>query len=437
MRSLQESTTNDTNFIDVSVSNFTSSFFDTVQPDDVFFVSDNITGWNNESDDAWSDTNNSTTTTGNSTAAGNDNRSESQILVGTLYTYGIAFTMCFLLLCWARRRFPRAFNLRSWVDGRKTDLAMTQYGFFSWIWQLHLIDDERLMRECGMDSVSFVRICSMGLKLATMGILCGFFLVPVYYTAPKVDETRNVTDTIVKMTTGNVGPGDSRLVSTALASYVFFGFAMYLILTELEQWFIPLRHKFHMSDRPRNYAVFVRNIPHQYRSNAGLEYFFSRCLGVDMNHIEAHIGLTTKDLQAAVARRDATVRKLERALAEKDILGLTPTHKVQAGPIPGVPVPGLGETVDSIDYYAKQLKEQNKDITERINNLVHVADQSLNLTATRSLEEGEEDDGDGMEHVSFFSFLQQSAVSTTENIRGELRGLVILQHRVSTSLPTS
>jgi len=122
MRSLQESTTNDTNFIDVSVSNFTSSFFDTVQPDDVFFVSDNITGWNNESDDAWSDTNNSTTTTGNSTAAGNDNRSESQILVGTLYTYGIAFTMCFLLLCWARRRFPRAFNLRSWVDGRKTDL---------------------------------------------------------------------------------------------------------------------------------------------------------------------------------------------------------------------------------------------------------------------------------------------------------------------------
>ena len=391
---------------------------DTFQEDWSWLADDNT-------DSSNSTYNNNNTSNNNATDAGDEEDpepSDSSILRATFTTYGSALVVILLIFCWARQRYVKVFNLRNYVEDRKTALADNAFGFFSWAWQLYLIDDERIMMECGMDSVCFVRICSMGLKLSLMGMFCGCFLMPVYASAHEMPETKNVTDSVVELTTAHVGPGSPRLVATALAAYVFFGYAIYLILTELEQWFIPMRHKFLMKVQPRNYAVFVRNIPPEYQTNRALEHFFSRCLGVDASHIEAHIGLTTKNLKTAVTNRDATLLKLERALAEKEILGITPTHKEKGGLVPGVAIPGMGQEVNSINFYASQLAEQNQDITKQIERLEDVVGEELDLVAAKSHESGEFD-VDDEEEVGFLSFVKSRASNAAGTVTGSAGAL--------------
>lgn len=91
---------------------------------------------------------------------------DSQVLRDTMMVYGSTMVVIVLLFCWARRRFPKVYNLRNWVDSIKTSLADEQYGFFSWIWGVYMVTDDELLDECGMDALCFVRIAQMGFKLA-------------------------------------------------------------------------------------------------------------------------------------------------------------------------------------------------------------------------------------------------------------------------------
>ena len=91
---------------------------------------------------------------------------DSQVLRDTMMVYGSTMVVIVLLFCWARRRFPKVYNLRNWVDPIKTSLADEQYGFFSWIWGVYMVTDDELLDECGMDALCFVRIAQMGFKLA-------------------------------------------------------------------------------------------------------------------------------------------------------------------------------------------------------------------------------------------------------------------------------
>jgi calcium permeable stress-gated cation channel len=354
---------------------------------------------------------NSTNSTGdgNSTATPDDSaptEKESLILKGTFTTYGSVFVVVFFLLCVLRQRFPRAFNLRSWVEDIQSDLANQQYGFLSWTWQIWMIPDVRLMDECGLDAVCFQRVCALGIKLSMVGMVGALFLMPSYATAPKVPETINVTDWVVMLTTANVGPGSKRLIATVVAAWIVFALTMWLIVKEME-WITAMRHRFLRKKLPRNYAVYVRNIPEVYQSSHALKHFFERSLGVEL--LEGHIAVKTMNLQKAIAQRAVTVSQLEHAVAEEEAFGRRPRHKV--GKLIIVPVPGIlgGETVDSIDYYAKQLKAENKDITERINSLRGEADRDLIrsfISADDEVSSSEEADETG-----FLNFVHSSARS--------------------------
>ena len=344
---------------------------------------------------AFEDNSTSTSNSTNSTGILDEDlakTTDSEVLIGTLTTYGIAFLIIFAIFCVARKLFPKPFTVRQWVkeEEKRTPLANQQYGYLSWCWNLFLIDDIKMMKECGLDSVCLVRICTMGFKLSLVGMVCGIFLMPVYFTAPSFevesdddDDDGGVfvaadNDPVAKLTTGRVGPGSPRLIATALAAYFFFGCSMYLIFKELEDWYIPLRHKFLMlPGRDRNYTIFVRNIPPQYQSNAALSYFFSKCLNIfESEDIRAHVGMTTSHLQDAVTNREETVKKLERALAEEEDSGTAPTHTIN-NTIAHIPVPGQGEEVNSIEYYADQLRKQNKDVSEQIKGIHAAANTSM------------------------------------------------------------
>jgi preprotein translocase subunit SecG len=138
----------------------------TVDGEQLRFLQEDTTGSSSSSS-----TTSTTTTTTNS-------YNDGQILKNTFLVFGILFLLILLLFCWARRRFPRVYNLRSnsdnshWMDDdddddddMKTPLAQEQHGFFSWLWKVHNVTDDVFLNECGMDALCSARVLRVGFKL--------------------------------------------------------------------------------------------------------------------------------------------------------------------------------------------------------------------------------------------------------------------------------
>jgi len=155
---------------------------------------------------------------------------DGQVLRATFVVYGSVLLVVFLLFCYVRRRFPRAYNLRNWVDDLKTPIAANQYGFFSWMWQLNAVTEDEILSECGLDALCFLRLLRMGYKIAVVSCLNALWLLPLYATAKTTEETAYITDRVVKLTIAHVPEGSTRCIGTVLAAYVLFGYLMYLIL---------------------------------------------------------------------------------------------------------------------------------------------------------------------------------------------------------------
>jgi hypothetical protein len=128
---------------------------------------------------------------------------------------------------------------------------------------------------------------------------------------------------------------------------------MYLIVKEFER-FIEYRHKFLSKQKPRNYAVYCRNIPPEYRDNRALADFF--------NAREAHVRVKTPSLAKLVAKRQTAVEKLERAIDLQETTGETPMMSMLSISL----VPLGSEKVEAIPAHADELRGLNKSIKTRI-----------------------------------------------------------------------
>ncbi|GAX10877.1 hypothetical protein FisN_31Hh086 [Fistulifera solaris] len=283
---------------------------------------------------------------------------DKSILRDTAILYGSIFAVVWLLFCFVRLKYPRPYTVRRWTEKEelKTALAKNQYGFISWVFMLQKFTDDEIMEQCGMDSLCFLRTLEMGAKLCLVGMFNAFWLIPLYVTADESEETSNIDDAIVASTVANLPSSSARLIATALASYLLFGYTMYLIYVDFK-WFIEMRHKYLKQRKPRNYAVYVRNIPKQFRTNADLTKYFQKCFSDDAvfeSRVKAQLPNVTKLLQI----RAQTVENLEYAVSVNDATGKRPTHKVKSKD------KGTFE-VDSIEGYASDLRALNRGIRKR------------------------------------------------------------------------
>jgi hypothetical protein len=162
---------------------------------------------------------------------------DSVVLKNTCRLYGSLFVVFFVLFCYLRRKFPRAYTIRAWVEDNHTKLAEQQYGFFSWAYRIFFITDSEMIDECGMDSTCFVRILEFGLKLSLFGMINAAWLMPVYSTAKEGDISSVISDPVLKLSVSNLPTSSYRFIATVLGAYMIFGYAMYLILDEFK-WFI-------------------------------------------------------------------------------------------------------------------------------------------------------------------------------------------------------
>jgi hypothetical protein len=223
------------------------------------------------------------------------------------------------------------------------------------MWQLNAITEDEIMMECGMDSVCVIRLLCMGYKLCLLAAFNAIWLMPLYSTSSS-DGT--ITDPVISVTITNVSNGSPRLIGTVLATYLLFGYLMYLVLKEFE-WFIEMRHKHLKRPVVENHAVYVRNIPPEYCSNEALYKYFTNCF-TNEKVLEAKVRIKLPSLMNAVNKRKVVIKRLEHAINYQTVKEKVPMHEeMQILTL-------KREKVESIPYYWKALCELNSDISSAI-----------------------------------------------------------------------
>lgn len=153
---------------------------------------------------------------GNAPSLGTTN---SEIIRQTLRLYGCFYLAILLVFCYVRRKFPTLFNIRSWVDygGLRCELAETQtYGFISWIWKVFQVDDDQLLKNCGMDGLCFLRCLRLGTKLSLVGCINAIWLIPTFYTAEGLANVEK--DKFVLMSVANLNPSSPRFAAVVVSA---------------------------------------------------------------------------------------------------------------------------------------------------------------------------------------------------------------------------
>ena len=309
-----------------------------------------------------------------------NNLSDGVFIRQTLNLYGSIFLVSLVLFCVVRKLFPKPYNLRSgWIseDRVKSNLLAKnpeKFGWISWMWKVCLVSDVELTDECGMDALCVSRVLEWGTRLTLFGSLVGcLLLMPVYATAGGVHDG---TKGIERLNTSNVPNGSKCFVATVVAAYLVFGYVMYTTLEEFE-WFYKFRYEFLTRSIPRNYVVYIRNLPEEYRTRKALIDYFSQFedpssrLGGEerhglvlsdynnnnnynaLNSTKAWVSLKIPSLKALVETRAALISKLERQINVKDMCDTYP--KIRC--------PITGQIISLVDALFAELEELNAEIT--------------------------------------------------------------------------
>jgi hypothetical protein len=395
--------------------------------------------------------------------------SDGQILRATFLVYGSALAVVCLLFCHVRRRYPRPFTVRGWTNNNinlnrpelACPLALDQYGFISWIWMLTAVStDDELLDQCGLDALCFLRTLTMGYKLCLVGICNSIWLFPIYATATPDTSKGQTYDSVSRITVSHLPAASPRFVATVLAAYVLFGTTMYLVLKEFE-WFVgmcvrcvcvcvlllaaviaaassvlslhlyllwrptEMRHKFLAKRKPRNYTVYVRNVPTEYRTDAGLERFFRSSFDGPSAVLQANLKVKTPFLAKTVQKRTTAIQKLEYAYAQEQVSGITPMHNPT---LLGAAVPGATK-VNSINAYSQEIKELNANISSQIQAIeekmmanpsaaIGVTDNTSDLTSNNPI-----DENDTSTTALIFNSVR-APLSNVTNMAGKLTSVV-------------
>jgi calcium permeable stress-gated cation channel len=213
-----------------------------------------------------------------------------------------------------------------------------------------------MFEQCGLDAIAFLRIVYVGFKISLMGCFNAIYLIPVYFYAQTTDSNRAVTDNLDKMSIANMNRGDPGMYGTVVASYIFYGYAMYLLSHEFH-WYISKRHQYMSRLSPENYTVFVGGIPFRLRSQKALHNFFE-----DLFHdvLDVNIALRVEELDVLVQKREDLVSKLEHAANVFCSTGKRPLHSN---------LPLCGEKVDTINTLREKIIQANQRVSVALQGL--------------------------------------------------------------------
>eukprot|EP00961_Rhodomonas_salina_P223770 3025849-Rhodomonas_salina.2 len=241
----------------------------------------------------------------------------------------------FAAFCFLRNnpRFKKLYNVRDSVEKLRCSLASKDLGskwnLLAWIPAVLRATDDEIFEQVGLDGLCYTRVVHMGIKLSLLGCFVAVWLIPTYFTSPKVLTIQkeggyiqeiplsnaNVTDFLDRMSMGNTYQGDPRMFAGVVAAYLMSVYGMMLLHQEYN-WFIVQRHRWLERRAPENYSIYVDNIPPSLRSKTALREYFSVCLD---DILEIQMVQKVPELERLCARRaklTAAVKHSEALLAQ-------------------------------------------------------------------------------------------------------------------------
>lgn len=248
--------------------------------------------------------------------------------MAVLISFGIyigIFAGMVLAYCLVKHKAPKLYNCRDNIPELRCPLSDRKTGKWSWIRDAVLTSDDDLMRYAGLDAAAFIRLLKMGIKISLVGCFNSIFLIPIYKYQDRNDGS-NESDTMQSWSLGNLLNGDSAMIATLLASYLFYGYSMYLIYHEFS-WYLRRRHEFLARKSLENYTIFVRGLPQELRSNQALRNFFEEVAPGKV--LDARVALDIDDLEKQEADRSKIIPKLEHAYNVAEYEGERPEMKIK------------------------------------------------------------------------------------------------------------
>ncbi|KAL6502847.1 hypothetical protein OROHE_024015 [Orobanche hederae] len=226
--------------------------------------------------------------------------------------------------------------------------------FWTWMPEALRMPENELIDYAGLDSVAYIRIYLLGLKIfAPIAVLAFAVLVPVNLTGETLDSIADLTySDIDKLSISNVPSGSLRLLAHIIMAYVVTFWTCYVLYREY-QLIANKRLQFIASEkrRPDQFTVLVRNIPPDNDESVSehVEHFF--CVNHPDHYLTHQVVYNANKLARVVAKK----KRLTSWLTYYETLfKRNPTKR----PRTKTGFWGLfGKRVDALDYYKVQIEK--------------------------------------------------------------------------------
>lgn len=255
---------------------------------------------------------------------------------------------------------------------RFVNLDLRSYSkFLNWMPEALKMPEPELIDHAGLDSVVYLRIYWLGLKIfGPIALLAWAILVPINWTNNTLElakEIRNVTSSdIDKLSISNIANASDRLWTHIVMAYAFTFWTCYVLIKEYET-VANMRLQFLASEgrRPDQFTVLVRNVPPDPDESTSelVEHFFL------VNHPDHYL---THQVVCNANKLADLVKKKKKLQNWLDYYQLKYSRNNSTRPTVKLGFLGLwGQKVDAIDHYTAEIEKTSKEIAEERERVVN------------------------------------------------------------------
>ncbi|WOH09720.1 hypothetical protein DCAR_0729178 [Daucus carota subsp. sativus] len=231
--------------------------------------------------------------------------------------------------------------------------------FLKWMPDAFQMPELELIDHAGLDSVVYLRIYLLGLKIFfPIMLLAWAILVPVNVTNDTLENTKGVTfSNIDKLSISNIPLGSDRFWTHIVMAYAFTFWTCYVLKMEYEK-IQDMRLHFLASEkrRPDQFTVLVKNVPPDSDESVSelVEHFFL------VNHPDHYL---THQVVCNANKLAELVEKRKKMRNWLDYYQIKYSRNQSKRPMKKTGFLGLwGAKVDSIDYYTSKIEKLSKEI---------------------------------------------------------------------------
>ncbi|CAL9063637.1 calcium permeable stress-gated cation channel 1-like [Musa acuminata AAA Group] len=232
--------------------------------------------------------------------------------------------------------------------------------FLGWMPAALRMPEPELINHAGLDSVVYLRIYLIGLKIfVPMAILAFAVLVPINWTNTDTLKNSEVEfSNIDKLSISNIPLSSQRFWAHLVMAYIFTSWTCYVLFKEYEI-VASMRLHFLASEkrRPDQFTVLVRNVPPDPDESISelVEHFFL------VNHRDHYL---THQVVYNANKLSKLVKKKKQMQNWRDYYQLKYDKDPSKRPAVKTGFLGLcGEKVDAIDFYKSKIDELSKKET--------------------------------------------------------------------------